>query len=97
MRSYVEINEEEPELSSIEINQIDDNKIFDPTPATWNWEVLQQQDIVVDTTLDSATDGNTNPVNDGDATDSNYINFTFSGSVTPADNGGNKVKGLNAL
>ena len=57
-------------------------RAYDPTPATWNWEVLQ---IVVDTTIDSATDGNTNPVNDGDATDSNDINFTFSGNVTPAE------------
>ena len=60
MRSYIEINEEEPGLSAIEINQNDDNKIFDPTPATWNWEVIQEEPL--NTIIDSAEDGNGNPV-----------------------------------
>ena len=72
VRAYDEINE-------------GSSRFYDPEPATWIWEVLQEEQIVVGTTLENAVDGNTNPVNDGDATDSNDINFTFSGNVTPAE------------
>src|SRR5215204_2173230 len=42
-----------------------------------------QQEIVVDTTLDSGTDGNEDPIENLSSTTSNDINFTFSGQITP--------------
>src|SRR5215203_3092042 len=42
-----------------------------------------QQEIVVDTTLDSATDGNEDPVENLSSTTSNDIEFEFSGQITP--------------
>ncbi|MGH9981207.1 MAG: hypothetical protein ACRD6U_06615, partial [Nitrososphaeraceae archaeon] len=45
-----------------------------------------QQEIVVETSIDSAIDGNEDPVaNLSSTTTSNDINFTFSGHVTPED------------
>jgi hypothetical protein len=42
-----------------------------------------QQEIVVETSIDSAIDGNEDPVANLSSTTSNDINFTFSGHVTP--------------
>ena len=44
-----------------------------------------QQEIVVETSIDSAIDGNEDPVENLSSTTSNDINFTFSGHVTPED------------
>ncbi|MCC2647407.1 MAG: hypothetical protein K0R16_210, partial [Nitrososphaeraceae archaeon] len=44
-----------------------------------------QQEIVVETTIDSAIDGNDEPVANLSSTTSNDINFTFSGHVTPEE------------
>src|SRR5918995_5149386 len=45
--------------------------------------LITPQEIVVETTLDSAIDGNDDPVANLSSTTSNDINFTFSGHVTP--------------
>ena len=52
---------------------------FDTTPATWVW-TIEEEDIVVDTTL-NAIDGNDDPITNGDSTTSNDIEFTFSGAA----------------
>src|SRR5215203_4676815 len=44
-----------------------------------------QQEIVIDTTLDSATDGNGDPVENLSSTTSNDIDFTFSGTTNADD------------
>ena len=49
----------------------------DPTPASLTWTVDK---TAPDTTIDSAIDGNNNPVLDGNTTSSNSITFTFSGN-----------------
>ena len=49
----------------------------DPTPASWTWTV---DTTALDTIIDSAIDGNNNPVLDGNTTSSNSITFTFSGN-----------------
>ena len=54
--------------------------IFDPTPETFTWTIVP---IVVETSIDSAIDGNEDPVENLSSTTSNDINFTFSGHVTP--------------
>ena len=41
--------------------------------------------IVVNTSIDSAIDGNEDPVENLSSTTSNDINFTFSGQITPED------------
>ena len=46
----------------------------DTTPATWVWTIVP---IVVETTLDSAIDGNEDPVADEGSTTSNDIEFNF--------------------
>ena len=51
----------------------------DPTPASLTWTV---DTTAPDTTIDSATDGNNSPVDNGGTTSSNSINFTFSGIPT---------------
>ncbi len=56
--------------------------IFDPTPETFTWTIVP---IVVDTTIDSATDGFGNPVENLSSTFSNDINFTFSGTTNVDD------------
>ena len=55
-------------------------RIFDPTPETFTWTIVP---IVVETSIDSAIDGNEDPVANLSSTTSNDINFTFSGHVTP--------------
>ena len=54
--------------------------IFDTTPETFTWTIVP---IVVETSIDSAIDGNEDPVANLSSTTSNDINFTFSGHVTP--------------
>ena len=49
----------------------------DPTPASFTWTVDK---TAPDTTIDSAIDGNNNPVGNGNTTSSNSITFTFSGN-----------------
>ena len=49
----------------------------DPTPALWKWTV---DTTALDTMIDSAIDGNGNPVGNGGTTKSNSITFTFSGN-----------------
>ena len=49
----------------------------DPTPASLTWTVDK---TAPDTIIDSAIDGNNNPVLDGNTTSSNSITFTFSGN-----------------
>ena len=51
----------------------------DPTPALWTWTV---DTTAPDTTIDSAIDGNNNPVDNGICTSSDSITFTFSGNPT---------------
>ena len=51
---------------------------LDTTPATWVWTI---EPIVVDTSIDSAIDGNEDPVENVSSTTSNDINFTFSGTT----------------
>ena len=48
----------------------------DPTPASLTWTV---DTTAPDTIIDSAIDGNNNPVGNGNTTSSNSITFTFSG------------------
>ena len=64
---------------------------YDPTPAIWNWEVLQEEDIVVVTNITSVIDGNGDSVPPGGSTTSNDINFTFSGQLTPE---GTEISGI---
>ena len=45
--------------------------------------ITETQEIVVETSIDSAIDGNGDPVANLSSTTSNDINFTFSGHVTP--------------
>ena len=54
--------------------------IFNPTPETFTWTIVP---IVVETSIDSAIDGNEDPVENLSSTTSNDINFTFSGHITP--------------
>ena len=49
----------------------------DPTPASLTWTV---DTTPPDTSIDSATDGDDNPVDDDGTTSSDSITFTFSGS-----------------
>ena len=58
------------------------DKIYDPTPAMWKWDV--GNGFTVQTTLE-ALDGNDNPIMTGDSTFSNEIVFTFSGNTTAPD------------
>ena len=51
----------------------------DPTPASFTWTVDK---TAPDTLIDSAIDGNNNPVGNGNTTSSNSITFTFSGIPT---------------
>ena len=53
--------------------------IFNPTPETFTWTIVP---IVVETSIDSAIDGNEDPVANLSSTISNDINFTFSGHTT---------------
>src|SRR5687768_9532569 len=59
---------------------VNEQPIFDPTPETFTWTIVP---IVVETSIDSAIDGNGDPVVNLSSTTSNDINFTFSGHVTP--------------
>ena len=59
---------------------VNEQPIFDETPETFTWTIVP---IVVNTSIDSAIDGNENPVENLSSTTSNDINFTFSGQVTP--------------
>ena len=59
---------------------VNEEPIFDPTPETFTWTIVP---IVVETSIDSAIDGNEDPVENLSSTTSNDINFTFSGHVTP--------------
>ena len=56
------------------------DKIYYPTPATWEWDV--GGGFTVETTSLVAEDGNGDPITDGDSTTSNEIVFTFTGSTT---------------
>ena len=47
---------------------------FDTTPATWVWTIEEE----IDTIIDSAEDGNGNPVGNESSTTSDSITFTFS-------------------
>ena len=47
---------------------------FDTTPATWVWTIEEE----IDTIIDSAEDGNVNPVGNESLTTSDSITFTFS-------------------
>ena len=51
--------------------------IFDQTPETFTWTI---EPIVVNTSIDSAIDGNEDPVENLSSTTSNDIKFTFSGT-----------------
>ena len=57
-------------------------QIVDQTPETFTWTIIP---IVVDTSIDSAIDGNDDPVENLSSTTSTDINFTFSGQITPED------------
>ena len=59
---------------------VNEQPIFDETPETFTWTIVP---IVVNTSIDSAIDGNEDPVENLSSTTSNDINFTFSGQVTP--------------
>src|SRR5687768_5640148 len=59
---------------------VNEQPIFDTTPETFTWTIVP---IVVETSIDSAIDGNEDPVENLSSTTSNDINFTFSGHVTP--------------
>src|SRR5215203_1120629 len=59
---------------------VNEQTIVDLTPVTFTWTIVP---IVIDTTLDSATDGNGDPVENLSSTTSNDIDFTFSGQITP--------------
>ena len=61
---------------------VNEQPIFDQTPETFTWTIVP---IVVNTSIDSAIDGNEDPVENLSSTTSNDINFTFSGQVTPED------------
>ena len=58
-------------------------QIVDQTPETFTWTMVKP--IVVDTSIDSAIDGNDDPVENLSSTTSTDINFTFSGQITPED------------
>ncbi|MGE3859130.1 MAG: YncE family protein, partial [Nitrososphaeraceae archaeon] len=79
----------DPEIDNINSNKLeiqhDPNSPFiftDETPESFSWTGQQQEGIQVNTILNSAIDGKNNPVDYLGATDSNFINFTFSGIVT---------------
>ena len=61
---------------------VNEQPIFDQTPETFTWTI---EPIVVNTSIDSAIDGNEDPVENLSSTTSNDINFTFSGQITPED------------
>src|SRR5918995_4422082 len=67
--AFVEVFEGETEV-----------RIYDEAPVTFIWTIVP---IVVETTIDSAIDGNDDPVVNLSSTTSNDIEFTFSGHVTP--------------
>ena len=75
----------ESEKLLIQHDPVTDDIIVDPTPTTLIWEVLQEEEIVVDTTINSAIDGNNVPITTGGSTFSNEIVFTLTGEVTNAD------------
>ena len=56
---------------------------FDTTPATWVWTIEEE----IDTIIDSAEDGNGNPVGNESSTTSDSITFTFS-AVNNSTNAG---------
>ncbi len=53
-------------------------RIVDPTPETFTWTIVP---IVVETSIDSAIDGNEDPVENLSSTTSNDIEFEFSGAT----------------
>ena len=53
-------------------------RIFDTTPETFTWTIVP---IVVETSIDSAIDGNEDPVENLSSTTSNDIEFEFSGAT----------------
>src|SRR5215207_9975843 len=61
---------------------VNEQTIVDLTPVTFTWTIVP---IVIDTTLDSATDGNGDPVENLSSTTSNDIDFTFSGTTNADD------------
>ena len=54
----------------------------DPPSITWT---IEEEPIVVTTTLDSQIDGFGDEIEDGGSTASDTITFTFSGHITPED------------
>ena len=58
------------------------DKIYDPTPATWEWDV---GGFPVETTSLEAEDGNGVPITNGGSTTSNDIVFSFTGFTDPDD------------
>ena len=54
----------------------------DPASITWT---IEEEPIVVTTSLDSQMDGFGAEIEDGDSTASDTITFTFSGQMTPED------------
>src|SRR4029079_17353614 len=62
------------------VRAVDAEGNADAEPATFTWTV---DTTAPDTSIDSATDGNSNPVVDSTTTPSNSITFTFSG--TPSE------------
>ncbi len=53
---------------------VNEQPIFDPTPETFTWTIVP---IVVETSIDSAIDGNEDPVENLSSTTSNDIEFNF--------------------
>ena len=61
------------------------DKVHDPTPATWEWDVGNGGGgFEVNTTLE-AFDGTDEEITDGESTASNDIEFTFNGTTTAPD------------
>ena len=54
---------------------------MDQTPETFTWTIVP---IVVETSIDSAIDGNGDPVENLSSTTSNDIEFEFSGATNVA-------------
>src|SRR5918995_1511082 len=61
---------------------VNEQPIFDQTPETFTWTIIP---IVVETSIDSAIDGNDDPVENLSSTTSNDIEFTFSGATNADD------------
>ena len=60
-------------------------RIEDQTPETFTWTIVPSP-IVVETSIDSAIDGNEDPVENLSSTTSNDIEFEFSGAHKCSDN-----------